>query len=69
MERIYWNLRTGLAGGFFLMADKVPYILSIYQTVRGDRCDILDTDLNIIASKLKINYAKRKVKRILNENN
>jgi hypothetical protein len=62
-KRIFWNLRTGLAGGHFLAAEGIEYFLGLYQTPLGTRCDILGPDLIPIKTKLKITYAKRLVKR------
>jgi len=64
-NRIYWNLRTGLAGGFFLAADNCPYLIVLFETARGTRAYVADQYLNQISSEMKIESAKRKVKALM----
>ncbi len=64
MTRLYWNLRFGLVGGYFLTADKCQYFISIYNTRRGTRCDLVDHHFTPIRTNLSINYAKRLAKKL-----
>ena len=62
MKRLYWNLRTGLSGGYFLAADNCDYFISIFETRLGTRCQIMDCFFTPISKTIKINTAKRKIK-------
>ena len=65
MKRLYWNLRTGLAGGYFLAADNCDYFISIFTTARGERCQIMDSSFTPISGNLKIETAKRKIRKMM----
>lgn len=64
-NRIYWNLRTGLAGGYFLAADSVPYFICIFQTALGEKCQIMNSSFDPISKTIKIEAAKRKIRKMM----
>ena len=65
MKRLYWNLRTGLAGGAFLAADNCPYFISLFETSQGTRCTIMDGYFTPLSKAIKVDTAKRKIREML----
>lgn len=65
MKNNKWQYVTNRQGGYFWFLDNSDYHLMMYQTNKGTRCDIIQTNgYWTVKTKLTIPYAKRLVKKL-----